>query len=1158
MRVREVTEYCDSFGPGECGLLQIESGPVGPESLVTLMGCIVCAAPESFTRAKSDMYVPMAVISYSAVSPVDLLVTGSAGTEVIRIANNRIEIRVRQGSRPPREVLLNSIVIGVGTTPIALQQRLGLAPSRYIITDAAVTISQVHNVVILAGTIVCPQDGSYRELSAVLPAELRPVSELEFVVPHGDSVALAKIFLDGRIVVETIGRGGSGGKYVSFHGVRFCLGESPAMTVTLNGQVKAVIGHPLTVRSDEGLCFVSGKLMLDAGHGDAPVFTVSENLRPKQKQQIPILDTLSPSSTGVVSIDVCGDVTISGSAASSLVRVLSLSGIVWPLCGSSAVTGTVCAAFIESLSPADKDVLVESIGEGISDYCARSKVKLDWAKFKAGVLSHRVSGDERVACGKWAQHLSQRYPQPTACKPSQWQEALSLSIAKQLVSRWRLKGLFPKLASLLVKDVPVEAEKVVSTTAAPNKWNRHAQMNLAEILRFNGRKCNHQLRLAKLASSEELAKLSEIVAWWNQWNSADKFLSHSSLMGNRDIFTDTGKWVIPDDPETQATLFAHMAWIYKRGYDTFISEIQTPLFPLIEDLDMESTLPMENTVAVDQMFLDEALLFVKERARALHVIYPTQREFTCYIYSSSGFNKSKGRWKSSFHLVWPDVIVNGELAPIIRQTTVEYFTYKSATSKYFQLMQQRLVRHYSANIWENVFDQTTSNANNGLRMPYCNKATWVKTSYGSLQPQVENRRCYPKGGLLISFEAKKFGSPEVELEARLRAMELIKAAEAAVTTSAMTDQNQLVGDRTQIKQSDKNTIHRTSAFVAGMRSMGGDLREFWNVSAEWLEQVDDPESLTEAEIAKWIQRGSCRRQHAVLSPYNEEFVDCYLKADLVWFEGHTLDSLRETEQYKKLTPAGQQGLKTRFKKYLQSKAGGGLAVNKPGLDALARLHELAQLVKKNRETSAAAKQSLAAAPSLWPDDEDDDETHSLAPACDEEDYFDLWGEVLGNLFAFHESMAFWKDAFSASLREAGIGRGYWINCPFALTWLSPRIDSGSDGFGSCITAFSQRGGSHARERVTVSLYFQCGKVLVSGNKDSVQYKDVLNVVKQIAKPDDRLYHKLVTPPPADLQELFTSFPLIDRASAKAQRDEFEQRWRIMETMTETSTDIDTA
>ena len=154
-------------------------------------------------------------------------------------------------------------------------------------------------------------------------------------------------------------------------------------------------------------------------------------------------------------------------------------------------------------------------------------------------------------------------------------------------------------------------------------------MNLAEILRFNGRKCNHQLRLAKLASSEELAKLSEIVAWWNQWNSADKFLSHSSLMGNRDIFTDTGKWVIPDDPETQATLFAHMAWIYKRGYDTFISEIQTPLFPLIEDLDMESTLPMENTVAVDQMFLDEALLFVKERARALHVIYPTQREFTC-------------------------------------------------------------------------------------------------------------------------------------------------------------------------------------------------------------------------------------------------------------------------------------------------------------------------------------------------------------------------------------------------------------------------------------------------------------------------------------------------------------------------------------------------
>merc|ERR1712226_255516 len=51
---------------------------------------------------------------------------------------------------------------------------------------------------------------------------------------------------------------------------------------------------------------------------------------------------------------------------------------------------------------------------------------------------------------------------------------------------------------------------------------------------------------------------------------------------------------------------------------------------------------------------------MRYRAHAIHLIYPQYDELNCYVYSASGFDKGKELLKASFHLVWPQLMVDAD------------------------------------------------------------------------------------------------------------------------------------------------------------------------------------------------------------------------------------------------------------------------------------------------------------------------------------------------------------------------------------------------------------------------------------------------------------------------------------------------------------------
>ncbi len=1079
--------------------------------------------------------MPVCKLPFALSQRVSIL---CAPFEHIRISSeNVVEIKVFRGCRPPRHVSIPGTLLPVGKSSGHLSPEI--------------CFTKIRNLVCLTGHMQGSPEGGFRELASRLPSDARPNTDLEFLVPHGSSVAKVVVYADGRVVVDPVSASSDMLAESCLTGkVFFSTNEEPEDDNQFVS-VQQIEPNLIKVTVDSAVSYFQGKIT----SSESRLFQLRETVGGEHAFVIGNrLTSMKPDERTAI-------VKISGTQASLLdqesngiVRVWSLSGVSWM---HTLLPRT--GFFLPQSLFLDKTECVSAVAEGIGDYCARTqRGSIDIEKLSAEILLKKCPPNSREGRSGWISKLVSRYSKTVTTNESL--ESVSMGIAKQTLTAFESSLLKLKKIITAPENGPVVNNKIAKRPIRQRflgSSQRQYGESMADWLRMNGsRKCRHQIDLVKNASEEELLKLREIIIWFNSWSASDKYLTHSSLMGNQDIFTDTGKWVIPDDAETQSILFKYMAWIYKRGYDTFISEIQTPLFPLIEDLDMESTIPLEDTSQIDSIFMDEALLFVKERARILHYMYPSHTELTVYIYSSSGFNKSKGRWKSSFHLVWPDLIVHGELAPIIRQSTVEYFVYKSRTTRYFGEMQKRLVNNYEANIWENVFDQTTSNANNGLRMPFCNKASWVKNQFGIRIPSVENRRCYPKGTVVIKFEPRKFPDIESETSARTRAMDLIAQAEKLGHHRDAVDQNDLVGDRTQYKQADRNTINRTSAFVAAMRSQGGDMREFVNVQAQWAEKILDPESLSDAEVAKWIQRGSCRRASAVLSEYNKEFVNCYLQADLVWFEGFTLETLRESEHYRKLTPAGQQGLKNRFRKYLDSRNGGLTAPTHVG--GTSDVEKLKNLALHMRQRLVSA-QTTRIDPIVEEQNHDssssshgfDDET--APPVEDEQDQFDLWPNVVENIFSFHESMEMWKDTFSAHLSELNMPHGgYWIKASSAIIWISPRIGKPlTDGFNCGLPVMRSACG---RKQVTATLYHQCGKVVVTGNRKSPEFKAIISIVKRIATPDDRLYHKLQTT--ADWHDMLVSFPLIDRAGARNQREEFEQRWKIMESIESDSRSVE--
>lgn len=53
------------------------------------------------------------------------------------------------------------------------------------------------------------------------------------------------------------------------------------------------------------------------------------------------------------------------------------------------------------------------------------------------------------------------------------------------------------------------------------------------------------------------------------------------------------------------------------------------------------------------------------------IIFSSRR---CLVYSASGFNKGKDKLKTSFHLVWPQLVVDSDSAPWLREITLMIFS----------------------------------------------------------------------------------------------------------------------------------------------------------------------------------------------------------------------------------------------------------------------------------------------------------------------------------------------------------------------------------------------------------------------------------------------------------------------------------------------------
>eukprot|EP00413_Alexandrium_margalefii_P020405 CAMPEP_0204526754 /NCGR_PEP_ID=MMETSP0661-20131031/8609_1 /ASSEMBLY_ACC=CAM_ASM_000606 /TAXON_ID=109239 /ORGANISM="Alexandrium margalefi, Strain AMGDE01CS-322" /LENGTH=364 /DNA_ID=CAMNT_0051532613 /DNA_START=6 /DNA_END=1100 /DNA_ORIENTATION=- len=111
---------------------------------------------------------------------------------------------------------------------------------------------------------------------------------------------------------------------------------------------------------------------------------------------------------------------------------------------------------------------------------------------------------------------------------------------------------------------------------------------------------------------------------------------------------------------------------------------------------------------------------------AVHMIYPQFDYLEALVYSASGYNKGKDMLKSSFHLVWPQLMVDPDRAPVIRHVTLGRFRKETNRDGTFLCdLQRQLLDLHESNNWELVFDSTTINARNGLRLPFSDKASNV-------------------------------------------------------------------------------------------------------------------------------------------------------------------------------------------------------------------------------------------------------------------------------------------------------------------------------------------------------------------------------------------------------------------------------------------------
>ena len=314
--------------------------------------------------------------------------------------------------------------------------------------------------------------------------------------------------------------------------------------------------------------------------------------------------------------------------------------------------------------------------------------------------------------------------------------------------------------------------------------------------------------MARKLDGEDMKKFEDIRAFFYLYETNGNNMTHCSLMGAQDTFTTTGKWYFPDAPDVQQKLFKNIGWLFERGIHHYISERQTQRFPFIEDLDCQCATnycgkvdeegiraglvrppapPDELLMQFPRKGSDGTVIgdpgeFMRYRASAIHIIFPQIESLECYVYSASGYNKAKDMLKCSFHLVWPQLIVDSDRAPVIRQVTLGKFKeHSSKSGNSLHSTQARLIELDASNEWELLFDSTTINAKNGLRLPFSDKAsmkianeaekravdagTMSKTKAKKVRVK-ENRVCKAVGVIRFKFDKDPYTGDTTLMEAR--------------------------------------------------------------------------------------------------------------------------------------------------------------------------------------------------------------------------------------------------------------------------------------------------------------------------------------------------------------------------------------------------------
>ena len=187
--------------------------------------------------------------------------------------------------------------------------------------------------------------------------------------------------------------------------------------------------------------------------------------------------------------------------------------------------------------------------------------------------------------------------------------------------------------------------------------------------------------------------------------------THSSFKGGCDTFCRTGKWLFPDDAQTQRDLALAIEQLYNRAEGdeaceyAYLIELKTPQFKFVQDLDIRAGERFDITP------------FLREQAKILHEFFPEQN-LVCAVYDSSGFSRKKQEAKLSYHVAW-NVVVDGQRAMEVHRVTVDAFV-AAPTGSTLALLQETLLAMHEDNSWPNVIDDTV-HKKNGVRMPYCDK-----------------------------------------------------------------------------------------------------------------------------------------------------------------------------------------------------------------------------------------------------------------------------------------------------------------------------------------------------------------------------------------------------------------------------------------------------